>query len=127
MGEVEVIDKELKSGTNPRDLKKRLAEEIVTLYHGKQAAGTAAREWEKVFSKKEKPTAMPTMRVKSQNIIELLVETKLAPSKTEARRLVQQKAVKYNDEVIDEWDTLIDLESGAVLQVGKRKFVRLRK
>ncbi|MBI4363483.1 MAG: tyrosine--tRNA ligase [Candidatus Doudnabacteria bacterium] len=127
MGEIEKYVKELKAGVNPSHIKKRLARELVTMYHGKKAADAAQKEFEKVFSKKEKPTSMPQMKVKSQNIVDLLVETKMAPSKSEARRLVQQKAVKYNDEVIDEWDTMIDLRDGAVLQSGKRKFIKLKK
>ncbi|MBI2607329.1 MAG: tyrosine--tRNA ligase [Candidatus Doudnabacteria bacterium] len=127
LSEVAKAEQKLKKGISPRDVKIELAKEIVGMYHGKQAAVKAQKEWEKVFSNKEKPTSMPEMKVSTQNVIDLLVETKLAPSKTEARRLVQQKAVKYNDEVIDEWDTMIDIQSGAILQVGKRKFVRLRK
>ncbi len=128
MKEVAEIEKELKSGANPRHIKKRLGEEIVTLYHGSGAAADASEEFDKVFSRKEKPSDMPEVRVvDSQNIIDLLVETKLAPSKSEARRLVEQGGVKLNDQVITEWDTLIDIEDGHVLQAGKRKFVRLRK
>ncbi|MBI3952661.1 MAG: tyrosine--tRNA ligase [Candidatus Doudnabacteria bacterium] len=126
LDDVKGYEKELKAGTNPSLIKKRLAHELVTLYHGKKAADAAAKEFEKVFSRKEKPTQMTEMKVKSQNIIDLLVETKLAPSKSEARRLVQQKAVKFNDEVIDEWDTMVDLRNGVVLQVGKRKFIKLK-
>lgn len=121
------IEKELKKGTNPRLLKKRLAEEIVTLYHGKKLAAAASDEFDRVFSQKEKPSDIPEMKVKSQNIIDLLVETKMAPSKSEARRLVQQHAVKLNDQVIEEWDAELDIETGQILQAGKRKFIKLKK
>ena len=126
MPQIKQYVKELKAGANPSHIKKRLACELVTLYHGAKNAAAAQAEFEKVFGKKEKPTKMPEMKVKSQSIIDLLVETKLASSKSEARRLVQQKAVKFNDEIIDEWDTMVDLRDGVVLQVGKRKFLKLK-
>jgi tyrosyl-tRNA synthetase len=104
-----------------------LAEEIVTLYHSKKQALAASDEFDRVFSQKEKPMDIPEMKVVSQNILDLLVETKLAPSKSEARRLVQQGGVKLNDQVIEEWDTEIDIENGQILQAGKRKFIKLKK
>lgn len=125
--EVEQFTKDLKNGKNPRQVKKRLAEEIVTRYHSKQAALSASKEFDRVFSQKEKPSDIPEMKVKSNNIIDLLVETKLAPSKTEARRLVQQGAVKLNDRPIKEWDALLDIENGQILQAGKRKFLKLKR
>lgn len=125
--EIANIEKELKNGANPRHIKKRLAEEIVTLYHSKKQAIRASSEFERVFTQKEKPSDIAEMKVKSQNIIDLLVETKLAPSKSEARRLVQQGGVKLNDQVITEWDATIDVENGHILQAGKRKFIKLKK
>lgn len=125
--EVTALEKELKNGANPRHIKKRLAEEIVTLYHGKKQAIAASNEFDRVFTQKEKPSDIPEMKVKSQNIIDLLVETKLAPSKSEARRLVQQGGVKLNDQIITEWDATLDIESGQILQAGKRKFAKLKK
>jgi tyrosyl-tRNA synthetase len=127
LSEIAGLEKELKKGANPRHIKKRLAEEIVTLYHGKKTAIAASGEFDRVFSQKEKPTDMPEVKVKSQNIIDILVETRLAPSKSEARRLVQQGGVKLNDQIISEWDTAIDVEDGQILQAGKRKFVKLKK
>lgn len=125
--EIAKLEKELKNGANPRHIKKRLAEEIVTLYHGKKQAIAASNEFDRVFTQKEKPTDMPAVKVKSQNIIDLLVETRMVPSKSEARRLVQQGGVKLNDQVITEWDATLDIESGQILQAGKRKFVKLVK
>lgn len=129
--DVSMVDiKELKqlmiSGENPRNIKIRLAQEIVTRYHGAKKAFAATEEFEKVFTKKEKPTDIPEIRVKSKNIIDILVETKLTASKSEARRLIQQGGVKLNEQVIKEWDTLIDIEDGHILQAGKRKFIRLK-
>jgi tyrosyl-tRNA synthetase len=125
--ELASLDKELKNGANPRHIKKRLAEEIVTLYHSKKQAIAASDEFDRVFSQKEKPSDIPEMKVKSQNIIDLLVEAKMAPSKSEARRLVQQGGVKLNDQIVTEWDTVLDIENGQILQSGKRKFDKLKK
>jgi tyrosyl-tRNA synthetase len=125
--EIAAIEKELKNGANPRHIKKRLAEEIVTLYHGKKHANAASDEFDRVFSQKEKPSDISEIKVKSQNIIDLLVETKLVASKSEARRLVQQGGVRLNDQVITEWDATLDIENGQILQAGKRKFVKLKK
>ncbi len=127
LSEVAQIAKELKKGTNPRHIKKRLAEEIVTLYHGKKAALSASEEFDRVFSQKEKPSDIPEMKVKSKNIVELLVETKMVPSKSEARRLVQQGGVKLNDQVIKDWETKLEITNGQILQAGKRKFIKLKK
>ena len=121
--EIEKFEQELKSGANPRDIKKRLATEIVTLYHGAKAASNAADEWAKVFSNKEKPSEIEEMKVKSKNIIEALVETKLASSKSEAKRLLEQNGVKVDDTIATE-ET--EISSGNLIQVGKRKFIRIK-
>ncbi len=125
--EVIEVEKALKSGQNPRDLKIRLGKAIVTLYHGAKEAESAAKEFAKVFTNKEKPTDILEVKVKSSSIVDLLVETKLAESKSEAKRLVEQGGVKLNDKVIGDWKSNVSFESGQVLQAGKRKFVKLKK
>ncbi|MBX4187567.1 MAG: tyrosine--tRNA ligase [Candidatus Doudnabacteria bacterium] len=120
------FEKELKKGTNPRVIKKRLAEEIVTLYHGKNAATVASQEFDRVFSQKEKPSDISVKVVESVNIVDALVETRMAESKSEARRLVQQGAVKVDDKVIKDWESKIKFASGQVIQAGKRKFVKIK-
>ena len=123
MAEVAKLEKELKAGANPRDIKKRLAQEIVTLYHGAKAASAAASEWVSVFSQKEKPSDIIQMKVKSKDLVSVLVETKLAASKSEAKRLIEQKGVKIDDKVALESDAV---KSGNLLQVGKRKFIKIK-
>jgi tyrosyl-tRNA synthetase len=120
--EIKLIEKGL-SESNPRDVKLRLAKEIVSLYYGQAKASKAQTEWQKVFSDKEKPSEIKTIEVKSKNIIEALVETKLAPSKTEARRLIVQKGVKIDDKTAND-DA--EIKSGNIVQVGKRKFIRIK-
>ena len=121
--EIKTIEKELKKGTNPRDIKKRLAAEIVTLYHGEQAASVASDEWQKVFSNKEKPTEIEEVKVKSENIVDVLVETKLASSKSEAKRLIEQDGVRIDDQIASEES---DTSSGNLIQVGKRRFIKIK-
>jgi tyrosyl-tRNA synthetase len=89
----EIKELEKQAEADPRNTKIRLGTELVTLYHGKKAAEAAAKEFEKVFTHKEKPTEIPEYTVQATNIIDVLVETKLAPSRSEARRLVEQGGV----------------------------------
>lgn len=127
MDEIAKIEEELKSA-NPRDIKIRLATEIVTLYHGQTEALRAANEFEQVFSKKEKPTDIPKMKVKSSNIVDVIVETKLAASKSEAKRLIEQGGVMFDDKKVEDINFRIQPINGSpILQVGKRKFVKLVK
>ncbi|MBX4191267.1 MAG: tyrosine--tRNA ligase [Candidatus Doudnabacteria bacterium] len=123
MNKVEELGKELTAGTNPRTIKVRLAKEIVTLYHGKNEAEKAAEEFDKVFSKKEKPSEIEEVKVKSKDITSILVETKLAASKSAAKRLLEQNGVKVDDVTADE-STIV--ESGSIIQVGKRNFVKIK-
>lgn len=123
MDEIKEIEKQLKKGANPRDIKKKLAEEIVTLYHSKKAAEAASKEWSKVFSNKEKPTDIVEMKVKSKDLVSILLETKLVTSKSEAKRLLIQNGVKVNDKTATE---ITPVKSGDLIQVGKRKFVKIK-
>ncbi|MFA5967526.1 MAG: tyrosine--tRNA ligase [Patescibacteria group bacterium] len=119
---------ELKSGTNPRDIKIRLAKTIVAMYHDAVAADTAEADFIKTFQKGELPDDMPMMQVtpKPTTLVDLLVITKLVDSKSEARRMVEQKAVKIDQQLVTEPDQQINPIAGMVLSVGKRKFVKLQ-
>ncbi|MEK7218458.1 MAG: tyrosine--tRNA ligase [Patescibacteria group bacterium] len=123
MAEVQEAEKALKGGTNPKELKMRLAREVVTLYHGADAAKTSEEEFQKVFSKGGLPEEMQEVTVEDSTLlVDLIAKEKLAPSKAEARRLIQQSAVKMNDETV----TTIDAKATqGVLKVGKRKFLKV--
>lgn len=126
--EIQEIKKELSSKKlNPRDAKARLAREIVTIYHSKSKAFEAEKEFNRVFKEKKAPSRIINykLRVAKINILELLVKTKLAPSKSEAKRLLRQKAVKLDNKIIENRQQEIIIKKGAVLQVGKRNFVKL--
>ena len=119
--------KNLMSYNNPRDTKARLAHEIVSLYHGKKEAENAEEEFNKIFRDKQKPTNIPEMNLEFGiwNLVDLLVEIKLASSKGEARRLVQQGGVRINDIVQKDFEKEIELKNGMIVQVGKRRFVKI--
>ena len=123
--EIKKMGKELKKNQiNLRDLKLKLAREIVRLYHGKKAAKRAEKEFRRVFERKELPSRIPniSIKVKKLNILNLLVETKLTSSKSEAKRLILQKAVKINGVLKENWQEIIEIKNGMVIQVGKRRF-----
>lgn len=126
--ETKKIKKELKSKKlNPRDAKAKLAKEIVALYHGKPAAQKAEKEFNRIFKKKELPSEIPSIKIaaKNINILDLLVKTKLASSKAEAKRLIEQKGVKINNEIQEDWRKNIPIKNGMIIQVGKRKFAKI--
>ncbi len=112
---------------NPRDAKVELAKEIVRMYHGQKEADKAEKEFEKMFKKKEIPSDIPEISIKEKklNILDLLVKTKLVFSKAEARRMVEQKAVKLNGKIEDDWKREIEIKKELILQVGKRRFIKI--
>lgn len=111
---------------NPRELKDRLARAIVASYHDEKSATQAAFEFTHVFRKKGQPSNMESIVVRpgEHSILNLLVSHHLASSRSEARRLVEQGGVKIDQKPITDWEAPIAVVDGAVLQVGKRKFVR---
>lgn len=131
--EIKKITKDLKDKKiNPRDLKARLAREIITLYHNKAEAERAEREFERIFKEKKLPSKIPEIKIKEKtlNILDLLVKTKLVSSKSEAKRLILQKGVKIKikdqkPEIKDDWKEEIEIKKGMIIQVGKRKFIKL--
>ena len=108
---------------HPREIKSRLAREIVTLYHNADAASKAEEEFNTVFTDKGLPENIPEVKVKEGTaIIDVIVENGLAPSKTKVRRLIEQGGVKIDETVIESVDAIA--EKG-ILKVGKRKFLRI--
>jgi tyrosyl-tRNA synthetase len=120
------IKRALESGSvNPRDVKMRLARDIVAQFHGSDAARDAEAEFVQVFQKRELPTDMATFTIAQPTpIIDLIMAAGLAASRSEARRLVQQNGVKLDDAPITNAEQIIPAQS-AVLRVGRRRFVKL--
>lgn len=108
---------------NPRDVKARLAQEIVTLYHGKAAATKAAEMFDHVFKEKGIPDDIPEVRVKKgSKLIDVLVEYGLVPSKSDVRRVIVQGGVHLNEQAVTSPDASV---AAGVVKVGKRKFLRI--
>ena len=113
--------------TNPRDLKRRLAREIVTLYHGEEAARGAEAHFDRVIVEKDIPAEMPEVTLSSPVwILALLKEQGLVVSTSEGRRLVEQGAVYVDGERLADMDWQVPADAEHVLKIGKRKFLRVR-
>ncbi|NTW22936.1 tyrosine--tRNA ligase [Candidatus Falkowbacteria bacterium] len=128
LAEVEAMRAELKTGKNPRDAKMRLALEVTRINHGEKKAKQAEAHFVKMVQKKEVPDEVETVRMPIKNIklIDLLVELKLAASKGEARRLIEQGGVKINEQAITDVNKDVNIEHAPMLvQRGKRQFVRV--
>lgn len=123
MEEIKRVEQEMKGGQNPRDFKKFLAYEIVRMYHGESAARHAEEEFTRIFSDKGTPEDMQEVRAKKgESLVDLLVRAKVVSSKSEARRLIEQKGIHMNDQVVPSIDA--KAEEG-VVKVGKRKFIKI--
>ena len=136
----EEIEKIKKSSDNPRDIKARLAKEIVKMYHGEKKAQVAEEEFNKIFRNKELPTDISVFKTNKKEyfILDLLCDSGLVFSKKEARRLVEAGAVEIvklqilkpfsPDEIkekITDWKKNVDLKNGMVIRVGNRRFVKI--
>lgn len=111
------------SDIHPRDLKMKLAFEITKMYHSEKKAQTAQDYFIKTFSKKEIPSNAPTFKPTNYDILSILVESKLVPSKAEARRTIIQGGVKINGVVVKEISCNVDKNS--IIQKGKIKFIKI--
>ncbi len=108
---------------SPRDAKMRLAYEIVSIFYGETEAAKAEEEFVRVFQKKSIPDDIPEYRLQAgQTVLDVLVAAGMVKSRSEGRRMVQQNGVRLDGEIVKDINTLC---SPGVLQVGKRRFVRL--
>ena len=126
--EIKEIERKLsKKEINPIEAKSRLAKEIVTIYHGGKKAEEAEKEFNRVFREKKLPLKIPVIQIKEKklNILELLTKTKLISSKSEAKRLILQKAVKINGVLKENWQEIIEIKKEMVIKVGKRRFKKI--
>ena len=122
----EVFKKLIKD--NPRQAKGFLAKEIVKEFFDEKKAEEAEREFDKVFKEKMLPDEIPEFIVEKGelSIVDILFNSGILPSKMEARRMIIQKAVKIDNNLIEDPYTKIKVRDGQVLKVGKRKFLRIR-
>ncbi len=115
------------NATNPRNLKIKLAKEIVRMYHSEKQAQDAEKEFENVFKNNQAPENILEVSLSEEkiSILDLLVKLKIAESKAEARRLVSQKAVKIDKQLHDNWQETIEIKKGMIVQAGKRRFAKI--
>jgi len=127
LAEIQKIAQELAAGANPRDAKLRLAQEIVTLYHDAAAATEAEAEFIRMFADKGRPDDMPQISLAAgeYSLLDLVIQSKLCSSNSDARRMIDSGAVKLNGEKKLLPEEKIALQKNTVLQVGKRKFCEL--
>jgi tyrosyl-tRNA synthetase len=122
--EIKALPAQIAGGAlHPMDLKKRLAGEIVAMYHGDAAAVAALEHFRTVHQERSLPTDIPSFVVAGPiDIISLLVSSNLAKSKSEARRLVDGGGVRAGDVRVSAYDAQISPDT--IVQVGKRHFLR---
>jgi len=114
---------------NPRNIKVRLAQEIIKLFYDDTAAHAALEHFEQLFVKKEIPDDIPEASVGTlpKSVVDLIAEQNLVASKSEARRLIAGGGVSLNGErVTDEKAFVTPTAEGVVLKVGKRKFLKVK-
>ena len=126
----EILEMEFKmqNGGNPMEFKKRLAREIVTIYHSFEDAAKAQLNWENTFSKGGLPEEIPEIKSESGKILsDILVENGILESKAEFRRLVAEVAVKIMNGDAEEkiLDDKVTVSEPVILKIGKRKFVKI--
>lgn len=113
--------------TNPSILKRRLAKEIISIYHSPHASQLAEEEFDLIFKKKDVPQDIDIFRTRLTELplLKLLTETKMVESGNEARRQVQQGAVSINGLKVTDEKAKITIEGELILKVGKRKFLKI--
>ncbi|MDD4995857.1 MAG: tyrosine--tRNA ligase [Patescibacteria group bacterium] len=123
MDKVKKYSEELKAGKNPKDVKMDLAYEITKIYWGEKKSEEAKDYFITVFQKKGIPQEISKMKLANKNILEILVLSKLAKSKSDARRLIGQKGVTVDGKTIESTEETV--KKGSIIQKGKRYFVKI--
>ena len=123
--EIDALESGLsRADLHPRDVKMKLAREIVSIYHGEEAAGHAEAAFVRVFQQKDMPDEMPEYQLKAgQTVLQVLLDGKLVATNNEGRRMIEQKGVRLDGETLS--DANQPFPHPGVLQVGKRRFVRV--
>lgn len=127
MEEISAMQEAMTTGlVNPKNLKMQLAREVVTQFYNADDAQQSEAEWTKRFSARELPSDMPEHVIdQAVNIIDLMIATQLASSKSEARRLIDGGGVRVEGNKVEDYALSIEPDRAVVVQVGRRKFVRV--
>ena len=130
LDEIEQYKKQIETGENPRDIKFKLAEEIITRFHDSKSAQDAKNDFVKRFSNNAIPDVIDEIEVKVSDkgvvFANLLKEIKLVGSTSDAHRMIKQAAVKIDGERVEDGKQILQEGFSAVIQVGKRKFARVK-
>jgi len=127
---------DIEKGGNPKEVKKILAEEIIKNFYSIEQASDARKEWENQFENKELPSLIEEVIISEEkmDLLDLLVKLGLSSSKGEARRVVGQGGVKFihgdnpnSSELKKDWQEVVIIEDGMIVQSGKRYFKRVKK
>ncbi|MFO7445466.1 MAG: tyrosine--tRNA ligase [Ignavibacteriaceae bacterium] len=115
------------TSVNPRDLKRALARTLVKMYYDETAAVNAQEEFDKLFIKKEVPDDIPVKEINNSqiNILDFLLEIKFVASKGEVRDLIKGGGIKINGEKLTEFIIAFNPGEEKIVQVGKRKFIKI--
>ncbi|MDN4526212.1 tyrosine--tRNA ligase [Fictibacillus fluitans] len=120
---------DLKCGKlHPRDAKVMIAENFVTMFHGRKPAEGAVHHFQQVFQHKKLPEEIPAVvwkKASEISVVDLIVELGLLPSKSEARKMIQNGGIKLNGEKVTNISLEIEIKNDTIIQVGKRKFLKL--
>ncbi len=124
--EIEAIEKDVASGVlHPRDAKMKMAGEITSIFYNDDEAKTAKENFVKMFQQKEIPDEMPEYALRDgQTVVDVILAANLAESKSKARALIDQKGVRLDGAVLERGDAVFP--HPGVLQVGKRRFLRVK-
>jgi tyrosyl-tRNA synthetase len=128
--ELAALKKDLeKKSVNPRDIKRRLARKIVSMYHSAHDASAAEEEFDRIFVKKDVPDEIEIFSYAAPNgtvgILQLLLDAKLVDSKGEARRLIEQGGVSVDGTKIADINAIVQLLRPIVVKVGRRRFLKI--
>lgn len=123
MHEVKEVELQMKNGANPRDFKLNLAYHITEMFLGAEAARRGRDNFSAVIQGNEKPVEIPELKPSAYDIATVLVEAEFCTSRGDARRQIEGKGVKLNDEVVEAIDQAV--KTGDVVQKGKRFFVKI--
>lgn len=126
VSEIDKIKSRLESGENPMDIKKELAQVIVSELHSKVDAEKAGEEFKNTVQDGEAPKEIPEFEVKEgQDIIDILVDSGLIESKSEARRVIEQGGVEVDGNKFEILNLKLEIHDGVVVRIGKHKFLKL--
>jgi tyrosyl-tRNA synthetase len=131
--ELEGIRRQIEDGVNPMLLKKRLAREVVGMFHGAPSADQAEKDFEQTFQEGQAPSEMPAYAASAQtddgslilDLLALLTDMEFVPSKAEGRRLLRQGAIEIDGEKLGDGAHTATVRPGSVVRVGKHRFVRI--